>query len=93
MISEVSFIKVIGLGIAISVMLDSIIVRMMMVPSFLILMGDWNWYCPEYLLIAINWLNLDEPPDTLGKEEFCVGEKDAKNNADYELGGPVPNQR
>ena len=73
MISDMFFIKVIGLGLAIAVMLDSTIVRMLMVPSFLILMGDWNWYCPKPLLTVFNWLNVDEPPDTLGSYDAGGG--------------------
>ena len=66
--SAVSFIKLIGMGIAIAVMLDATIVRMLLVPATITLFGSWNWYCPEFLVKAIDWLNIQEPKDTLYDE-------------------------
>ena len=38
-----------GFGLGIAVLLDATIVRMVLVPSALKLLGDWNWYLPKWL--------------------------------------------
>lgn len=35
-----------GLGIAISVFIDSTLIRAVLVPSSMSIMGHWNWWCP-----------------------------------------------
>jgi putative drug exporter of the RND superfamily len=42
-------IKEIGLGLAIGVALDTTIVRVVMVPATMKLMGEWNWWMPGWL--------------------------------------------
>jgi RND superfamily putative drug exporter len=38
-----------GFGLAVAVFLDATIVRSILVPSAMRLMGDWNWYLPNWL--------------------------------------------
>ncbi len=47
--AEVVLIKAIGLGIAIAVALDVTIVRSLVVPATMRLVGDWNWWIPGWL--------------------------------------------
>jgi putative drug exporter of the RND superfamily len=47
--ASVLTIKEIGLGLAIGVALDTTIVRVIMVPATMKLMGDWNWWMPSWL--------------------------------------------
>ncbi len=42
-------IKEIGLGLAVAIALDATIVRLVLVPATMQLMGDWNWWMPEWL--------------------------------------------
>jgi uncharacterized membrane protein YdfJ with MMPL/SSD domain len=44
--SEIVFIKLLGVGTAIAVLLDATIVRALLVPSLMKLLGDWNWWAP-----------------------------------------------
>ena len=39
----------IGLGLAVSVFLDATVVRTILVPATMRLLGDWNWYMPGWL--------------------------------------------
>lgn len=39
-------VKQIGVGIAIAIFIDATIIRMLLVPSLMKLLGDWNWYMP-----------------------------------------------
>lgn len=41
--------KQICIGISSAVLIDATIVRLMLVPSFMMLMGKWNWYKPKLL--------------------------------------------
>jgi uncharacterized membrane protein YdfJ with MMPL/SSD domain len=47
--SSFVFIKVLGLGTAIAVLLDATIVRGLLVPSLMQLLGQWNWWAPTPL--------------------------------------------
>jgi uncharacterized membrane protein YdfJ with MMPL/SSD domain/class 3 adenylate cyclase len=44
--SKVAFIKEVGVGIALAVIIDASIVRALLVPSLMQLLGDWNWWAP-----------------------------------------------
>jgi len=39
----------VGFGLAIAVILDATIIRMVLVPASMELLGDWNWYFPAWL--------------------------------------------
>ena len=47
--SSVLFIKQIGVGAAIGVLVDAFIVRALLVPSLMALLGRWNWWSPAPL--------------------------------------------
>ncbi len=47
--SEVSFIKQIGVGVAVGVLIDAFIVRTLLVPSLMALLGSSNWWSPKPL--------------------------------------------
>ncbi|MBE9111317.1 MMPL family transporter [Nodosilinea sp. LEGE 07298] len=44
--TSIIFVKALGLGIAISVLIDSTLIRAVLVPASMRLMGHWNWWCP-----------------------------------------------
>jgi len=47
--SQIVFIKELGLGTAIAVLLDATIIRALLVPSLMELLGRWNWWAPKPL--------------------------------------------
>ncbi len=47
--SDLQFLKQIGLGAAFAVLVDAFIVRGLLVPSLMALLGDWNWWSPAPL--------------------------------------------
>lgn len=47
--AEVVLIKAVGLGIAIAVFLDATVVRALLVPATMRLLGEWNWWLPAPL--------------------------------------------
>ncbi len=47
--ADVVLIKAVGLGVAIAVAIDATIVRALLVPATMRLLGVWNWWLPESL--------------------------------------------
>jgi uncharacterized membrane protein YdfJ with MMPL/SSD domain len=47
--SEMIFIKELGLGTALAVLIDATIVRALLVPSLMEMLGKWNWWAPAPL--------------------------------------------
>jgi uncharacterized membrane protein YdfJ with MMPL/SSD domain len=47
--SQIIFIKELGVGTAVAVLVDATIVRALLVPSLMALLGDWNWWAPAPL--------------------------------------------
>ncbi len=45
-VSSVFFVKQIAIGMAFGVMIDATIVRALLVPSLMRLLGEWNWWAP-----------------------------------------------
>ena len=41
--------KMMGVGLAVAVLLDATIVRAVLLPATMALLGDWNWYLPRWL--------------------------------------------
>jgi RND superfamily putative drug exporter len=48
--ADIVLVKALGLGVAVAVGLDATIVRALLVPSTMRLLGNWNWYAPAWLL-------------------------------------------
>ncbi|HYU18034.1 MAG TPA: MMPL family transporter [Chloroflexota bacterium] len=46
-------IKALGLGTAIAVLLDATVVRALLVPASMQLLGDWNWWAPRAVRRAL----------------------------------------
>ncbi|WP_237704570.1 MMPL family transporter [Frankia casuarinae] len=47
--SDISMIKLVGIGLTVSIVLDVTLVRAILVPAFMALAGDYNWWAPEPL--------------------------------------------
>src|SRR5262249_987335 len=51
--ADIVLIKALGLGTAIAVLLDATIVRALLVPAAMRLLGEWNWWAPAWLQPSI----------------------------------------
>ncbi|MGW4097078.1 MMPL family transporter [Mycobacterium sp. NPDC004974] len=47
--AQVAFMRMFGLGLTIAVLVDATLVRMLLVPAFMHLVGQWNWWAPAPL--------------------------------------------
>ena len=59
--SEIFFMKEVGFGQAVAVVIDASIVRALLVPALMRLLGEWNWWAPRPLKRLHERLGLAEP--------------------------------
>ena len=43
------FFKQFGVGLAVAILLDATIIRAVLLPATMKLLGEWNWYLPRWL--------------------------------------------
>ena len=60
--ADIVLIKALGVGIAIAVALDATVVRALLVPATMRLLGKWNWWLPGSLARRLPLLEEDEVP-------------------------------
>jgi len=58
--SGVVFIKQVGLGTALAVAIDATIIRALLVPALMALLGRWNWWAPPPMRRLHERIGLDE---------------------------------
>jgi RND superfamily putative drug exporter len=61
--------KEVGVGLAVAVLLDATIVRGVLLPATMKLLGDWNWYLPKWL----EWLPRFDHHAARAAEPVAVG--------------------
>jgi RND superfamily putative drug exporter len=57
--------KEMGIGLAAAVLIDATIIRAVLLPATMKLLGDWNWYLPRWL----EWLPRLEPAEPVEREK------------------------
>lgn len=58
-LTNIIFVKALGLGVALAVLIDSTLIRAILVPASMHLMGKWNWWAPKFLGLDRIKLELD----------------------------------
>ena len=56
-------IKEFGLGLAVAILVDATIVRMLLVPATMELLGDANWWLPRWLDRILPNVHIEGEPD------------------------------
>ena len=75
-------IKLFGLGLAVAVLIDATIVRLLLVPATMELLGDRNWWAPKWLLRILPKIDVEghghptAAPTPSEKEPELVGSAD-----------------
>jgi RND superfamily putative drug exporter len=65
--ADIVLIKALGLGIAIAVALDATVVRALLVPATMRLLGHWNWWLPGRLARLLDRLPAPELEPEVGR--------------------------
>jgi RND superfamily putative drug exporter len=60
-LSEVVLIQAVGVGMALAVALDATLVRVLLVPATMRLLGTANWWAPGWLHALRRWMGLEPP--------------------------------
>ncbi|MGK2948091.1 MAG: MMPL family transporter [Acidimicrobiales bacterium] len=61
--------KLFGVGLATAIFLDATVVRMLLVPATMELLGDRNWWLPRWLDRILPTINVEGTPDTAAAHE------------------------
>ena len=62
---QAMILKQFGVGLAAAILIDATIVRAILLPATMKLLGDWNWYLPKWL----EWLPRFEHGGSVEKVE------------------------
>ena len=60
--SDVLFMKMIGVGMLVAIAVDATVVRALLVPATMKLLGDWNWWAPGPMLPLVGAPRLPRGP-------------------------------
>jgi RND superfamily putative drug exporter len=70
--AQVAFMRMFGVGLTLAVLADATLVRMMLVPAFMHVLGRWNWWAPKPLARLHQRIGISEVHDDVvdaGKPE------------------------
>ena len=58
--AQVSFMRMFGLGLTLAILVDATLVRMVLLPAFMHVMGEWNWWAPKWMTKLHNRIGIEE---------------------------------
>ena len=79
--AQVAFMRMFGLGLTLAVLADATLVRMVLVPAFMHVLGRWNWWAPKPLArlherIGISEAGDDDPPTAQRRDRVAASVAD-----------------
>jgi putative drug exporter of the RND superfamily len=86
--AEVSFMRMFGLGLTLAVLADATLVRMVLMPAFMHVMGEWNWWAPKWLSRIHDRFGLDH-----GNGAAFTEQRSSKGPLNEEVAGVVSTMR
>jgi RND superfamily putative drug exporter len=80
-LNESTIVKMIGFGLAVAVFIDATVVRIVLVPSTMVLLGHANWWIPRWLDRILPPVHIEgesalpplEPREPIGAEALPLG--------------------
>jgi putative drug exporter of the RND superfamily len=84
--ADMILVKSLGLGMALAVVIDATLVRGLLVPATMRLLGNWNWWLPFYG-VQRRPPALAEYMSADGQESMSMGRVDEKTMTDAGVGG------
>ena len=82
LLEDSRIIKVFGLGLAMAVLLDATLVRMLLVPATMELLGERNWWLPRWIDRALPALHVEGAPDHDAQLAAATARVEAERAAD-----------
>ncbi|HXY91820.1 MAG TPA: MMPL family transporter [Acidimicrobiia bacterium] len=76
--SGVAFMKLFGIGLALAVLMDAFVIRATLVPAFMALMGEANWWAPRPLRWVYDRFGISEtePPPAVASSDSGASQPD-----------------
>ena len=62
--AQVSFMRMFGLGLTLAILVDATMVRMVLLPAFMHVMGEWNWWAPKWTTKLHNRIGIKDRIDS-----------------------------
>ncbi len=62
--AQVSFMRMFGLGLTLAILVDATMVRMVLLPAFMHVMGEWNWWAPRWMTKLHNRIGIKDRIDS-----------------------------
>jgi putative drug exporter of the RND superfamily len=98
--SHVSIMRMFGLGLTLAVLVDATLVRMILMPAFMHMLGKANWWAPRWMVRVHDRFGFSETPvpapvlvrGNVGRPqpEYFEPVSQVPVDADYEAAMPVP---
>jgi RND superfamily putative drug exporter len=66
--AQVTVMRMFGLGLTLAILVDATLVRMVLVPAFMHVMGQWIWWAPRWLVSVHRRLGFNEGPPSKEQE-------------------------
>ena len=82
-------IKLMGLGLAVAVLLDATVVRMLLVPATMELLGDRNWWLPRWLDRILPVIHVEAKPEADDHSEPHGGPDPDDRGDEVPVGAPA----
>ena len=76
--AKVSFMRMFGMGLAVAVLVDATLVRMMLVPAFMPVLGRRNWWAPQPLVRLHERFGISESGDQPDADSATVTAADPR---------------
>lgn len=61
--AQVSFMRMFGLGLTVAILVDATLVRLVLLPAFMHVMGKWNWWAPNWMSWIHHRFGIEDGPD------------------------------
>jgi RND superfamily putative drug exporter len=68
LLSSILLMKELGFALAAAVLIDATIVRIVLVPATMRLLGEWNWWLPKWLDRILPRVSLERDTRDLNEE-------------------------
>ena len=79
--ADLADVEELGLGLFIAILLDATVVRCVLVPATMTLLGRWNWWAPAFLRPVYRRLHLSHGPDVAAPPLPGVGARHVRRPA------------
>jgi RND superfamily putative drug exporter len=77
-LGDLRVLKLLGLGLATAILIDASVVRMVLVPATMELLGKANWWLPKWLDRLVPRISIEAPPSLLPEPAMALDEAEGQ---------------